>query len=154
VKPSEPLPLYHSWPLFDRERQLGVAGLFNGCESTLSRLVASAADGQALACKGIGLWECTLADSHLNWSAGVYDLFGLPRGSTVDREETVALYCEESRAAMERLRAYAIRHRRGFTINVEIRPSLTRRQWIRLSAAPLIEGGKVVRLHGVKQLLS
>jgi hypothetical protein len=54
---------------------------------------------------------------------------------------------------MERLRAYAIKHRRGFTLDAEIRPSLTGSRWMRLIAAPVCDGDRVVRLHGLKQIV-
>src|SRR3546814_1755603 len=93
-------------------------------------------------------WSSDVCSSDL-----VYDIFGLPRGACVSREETIALYCDESRVVMEALRAYAIKHRRGFTLDVEIRPSLTRRRWMRLIAAPICEGNHVVRLRGSKQAI-
>ena len=80
-------------------------------------------------------------------------IFGLPRGVQVSRDEAVALYCEESRAAMERLRAHAIKHRRGFTLDVEISPATGGRRWMRLIGAPVCEGGRAVRLHGLKLIV-
>src|SRR3546814_17561387 len=71
------------------------------------------AEGQEFARSGIGLWECDLADHSLTWSNEVYDIFGLPRGACVSREETLALYCDESRVVLETLGAYAIKHRSG-----------------------------------------
>ena len=97
--------------------------------------------------------ECDLGDDSLIWSGGVYDIFGLPRGAAVSRDEAVALYAEDSRARMERLRSYAIRHRRGFTIDAEIRPASGQVRWMRLIAAPVCEGERVVRLHGLKLIL-
>ena len=97
-----------------------------------------------------GCWECDLSDNSLVWSGGVYDLFGLPRGDQVKRETAVGFYGEESRAKMERLRAHAIRHQRGFTLDVQIRPAAGDTRWMRLIAAPAVVGGKVVRLHGLK----
>ena len=91
-----------------------------------------------------------MSDNSLIWSGGVYDLFGLPRGGRISRDFAVASYCEESRAKMERLRAYAIEHRRGFTVDVEIRPPARPNRWIRLVAAPVCAGGRAVRLHGLK----
>ena len=84
----------------------------------------------------------------------VYDLFGLPRGAALSRADVVAMYCEGSRAAMERLRAHAIAHRRGFTLDIEIGPALDRSRWIRLIAAPICEGDTVVGLHGLKTPIS
>jgi hypothetical protein len=54
---------------------------------------------------------------------------------------------------MERLRAYAIRHARGFTLDAEIQPVVGPRRWMRLIAAPEQVGGKVTRLHGIKLAL-
>lgn len=153
MKPKEPLPIYHSWPLFERERYI-VADHLPGCSISLfSAQSLSLAEGQELANHGVGLWHCDLADNSLTWSAGVYDIFGLPRDAAINREEAAALYCDESRDVMERLRAYAIKHRRGFTVDVEIRPSMTRRHWMRLVASPICDGNRVTHLHGVKQML-
>jgi PAS domain-containing protein len=54
---------------------------------------------------------------------------------------------------MERLRAYAIKHRRGFTLEAEIRPDRGTRRWIRLLGAPICDDGRVIRLHGLKQII-
>ncbi len=140
MNPTEPLPLHHSWPVLDRYQQFDL-GLVHDGEGP----AAAAADAR------IGHWSCELADQQLRWSAPVFDLFGLPRNATTTRDETIALYAERSRAAMERLRAYAIRHRRGFTLDVELRPATGGPRWMRLTAAPVCVGHRVVRLHGSKQ---
>ena len=101
----------------------------------------------------IGRWECDLKDTRLTWSDEVYDLFGLPRGVDLARAETVKHYCEGSRVAMERLRAYAIKHRRGFTLDAEIRRTDGTRRWMRLIAAPVCVDNKVVRLVGLKRAI-
>lgn len=148
MKPIEPLPLFHSWPIFDLDRRfdLGwlepVAAPGGDCVSLADRLLAQ---------RGIGRWQCDLGDERLSWSPEVHDMFGLPRAARLWRADAVALYCEESRAAMERLRAYAIKHCRGFTLDVEVRAGGMRRRWIRLVAAPVCEGDRVVRLHGLNQ---
>ena len=51
---------------------------------------------------------------------------------------------------MERLRADAIRYKRGFTLDAEIQPATGERRWMRLIAAPVCEGDRAVRLHGLK----
>jgi PAS domain-containing protein len=101
----------------------------------------------------IGCWECDLALNRLTWSDQVYDIFGLPRGDRVSRDEAVSLYCEHSRAVMEGLRAYAIRQKQGFVVDAEIRPGHGKRRWMRLIAVPECDNGVVVRLRGLKQIL-
>lgn len=149
---AEPLPLSHSWPLFEREERLGLRA--PGYDDLLRAGASlSAIDGEELARHGVGMWHCDLADNSLSWSAGVYDIFGLQRGARVDRQDVLPLYGEESRVTMEWLRAYAIKHKRGFTVDAEIRPALGRSRWMRLTTAPICEGRRVVGLHGIKQLV-
>lgn len=158
----EALPLSHSWPLFEQERHFALGDTF-ALDFAPGLTLSWIADNPDLTRMGIGWWTCDLADGDaLSWTSAVYDIFGLPRGAMLSRPETVALYTEESRAKMERLRAHAIRHKRGFTLDAEIRPAgggvtgggitggVNR---MRLIAAPVCEGGKVVRLHGVKRVL-
>ena len=151
MKPTEPLPLHHSWPLFERERRFALGHAFAWPES--APMLSVGPLPRELAAQGVGLWSCDLADNSLTWSAGVYDIFGLPRGARVRRDEAVALYAEESRAAMESLRAYAIKHRRGFTLDAELRPAQGGARWMRLVAVPVCDGRRVVGLHGVKKLI-
>lgn len=145
-----PLPLYHSWPLFEAAERLDVPLLRPFVLGAMPSPLAIASIDDVLAARGIGVWECDLADNRLLWSQGVYDLFGLPRDMAVDRDFTVSLYREGSRAVMEQLRSHAIRHRRGFTVDVEIRQPGGEERWMRLSALPVLEGRKVVRLCGLK----
>jgi PAS domain-containing protein len=106
---------------------------------------------QALGHKRAGWWECDLADNQLTWTAGVYDIFGLPHAAQITRQEALSLYCEESRAALERLRSYSIAQGQSFVLDAQIRPASGEPQrWMRLIGAPVLEGGRTVRLHGLK----
>ncbi|MDP1025701.1 hypothetical protein Q5H91_00605 [Sphingomonas sp. KR1UV-12] len=114
-------------------------------------LAPSSATIEKLAARGIGRWCCDLRDQRLEWSDPVYDLFALPRGSVVDRSDSLRCYADESRATMKRLRSYVIRHRRGFSIDVELRPANGASCWMRLLGAPVCVNGRVTRLGGLKQ---
>ncbi|MEG3168649.1 GGDEF domain-containing protein [Sphingomonas sp. LB3N6] len=114
---------------------------------------------RALALAGMGAWSCDLADSSLLWTAGIYDLFGLPADKRVDRRETVSMYAEESRETMERARAQAIADagtsgdaKRGrFSVDAEIVRTDGTRRWMRLTGNVVVEGGRARRLYGLKQ---
>jgi diguanylate cyclase (GGDEF)-like protein len=99
----------------------------------------------------IGVWQCDLATSELTWTDGVYDLFELPRSSPLRRLDTVALYEEESRREMERLRAHAIATRTGFSLDAQIRTVTGQRRWMRLTADVECEDGVPIRIFGSKQ---
>lgn len=154
MKPTYPLPVHHSWPLYERDRffelgQLHGIGAIDPIPDAAD-VAAHLADVRVR----VGEWECDLTDNNrLRWSDEVHDIFGIPRGAEVRRDEAVALYAERSRAAMEALRRHAIRHRRGFTIDVEICPAQAPRRWMRLIAAPVCEDDRVVRLQGLKFLV-
>ena len=148
VSAATPLQLTCSWPLIEAREHFDLGAL---CDDSGLLTGVSPERERALARAGVGLWECDLADDGLVWSAGVYALFGLPPGAALARAEIVQLYADESRGAMERLRAHAIRHRRGFTLDAEIRPVTGGTRWMRLIAAPVCARGRAVRLRGVKR---
>lgn len=148
--PTGPLPLHHSWPLYEEARQFELGWILS-CAA-----IDALEPGEigTLAPHHAGYWQCDLTDNSLAWTGGVYDIFGLARLAQVTRDEAAALYTEESRAAMERLRAYAIKHNRGFTLDAQVRAkAIGERRWMRLIAAPVCEGGRVVRLHGIKLII-
>lgn len=149
MKATDPIPLHHTWPVSERRRQFDLGCVLN---CSVIDLVKPAEVGQ-LGIHHAGCWECDLADDSLLWSGGVYDIFGLPRGAQITRAETIGLYSEDSRAVMERLRAYAIKHRRGFTLDVEIRAAIGDLRWMRLIAVPICEGDRTVRLQGLKLII-
>ncbi len=153
MKQTDPLPVHHSWPLYERDRFFELGQIHAGDTldpvPDITHIVGTARLGQMRP----GVWECDLRDNNrLSWSGEVYDIFGIPRDASVTREEAAARYCEGSRAAMEKLRAYAIKHRRGFTLDVEIQPTAAPRRWMRLIAAPVCVGDEVVKLQGLKFL--
>lgn len=99
----------------------------------------------------IGVWECDLATGTLTWTDGVYDLFELPRGSTLDRSRILGFYDEESRREMERLRARTIRDGGSFSLDIHVRTAKGNERWIRLTADVERENGRSVRIFGTKQ---
>jgi len=147
--PAESLVLANSWPVWERSRHFEFGHVLS---SVVTDVVEPDVVG-ALAPHHAGCWECDLLDNSLVWSGGIYDIFGLPRGTMVSREEVVALYCEESRAKMERLRSYSLKHRRGFTLDVEIRAAVGEHRWMRLIGIPVCAGARVTRLHGIKLVI-
>jgi hypothetical protein len=149
VTRADSLELRCTWPIFEKARHFELGSL-------LSCAVIHRIEPEHVGQLGIshaGCWECDLGDESLTWSGGVYDIFGLPRGAAISRDDAAALYSEESRAAMERLRSYAVRHRRGFTLDAEIRPAIGGRRTMRLIAYPVVEGGHTVRLQGLKMIV-
>ena len=106
---------------------------------------------RALSLAGTGVWECDLRDNALTWSPAVFDLFGIPHGSRLDRRDVVAMYEDESREEMERLRMDAIMHQRGFSLDARIVRADGRKGWMRLTAGVVSSAGKTSRLYGVKQ---
>lgn len=99
----------------------------------------------------IGIWVCTLPEQVLYWTNGVYDLFELPRGATLQRDATVAHYTPESREQMQAMRAKAIAERSGFNMDAEIITAKGNRRWMRLTGAVECENDTPRRIFGMKQ---
>jgi hypothetical protein len=136
-----------SWPLSEQSRHFELGHVLN---CAVADLIVPQQIG-ALATHHAGLWECNLADSSLIWSGGVYDLFGLERRGRITRDQALAHYSEDSRAKLERLRAHAIRHGFGFTIDVEIQSAAVGQfRRVRIVGVPMYDGTVPVRLHGLK----
>ena len=146
---AEPLEMKHCWPLFDQAQHFDLGCILN---SAITDAIEPLEVG-ALSIHHSGCWECDLKDNSLVWSGGVYDMFGIPRGASVTRQEAASLYCADSRALMERLRTYAIRYGRGFTLDAEICTIGGMHRQMRLVAAPVWENGRAVRLHGLKLII-
>jgi diguanylate cyclase (GGDEF)-like protein len=106
---------------------------------------------RAMALAGLGAWSCNLADERLSWTSGVYELFGLPPETAIDRRETLAMYIEESRATLERLRGAAIATRGSFTLDAQIRRADGAPRWMRVNGEVVCQADGTRLLHGMKQ---
>ena len=135
-----------SWPLCYQGNHFDLGHILNSAVVEAIDPVQIGAVGSQHA----GLWECDLSSGSLIWSGGVYDMFGLERGVPVSREVALAHYAEHSRAKLERLRAHAIKNRLGFTIDIEILAAVGAPRYLRIIGAPVYEGDRAVRLHGLK----
>ena len=96
-------------------------------------------------------WQCDLATEKLSWSTGVFDLFGIPKGSTIDRRSTLEFYVPESRRLLERLRTEALETCGSFTFEAQIRRVDGGLRWMRLNADVQKRNGRAVMLYGTKQ---
>lgn len=106
---------------------------------------------QATAKASMGVWQCHLAGNALTWSAGVYDIFGLTRGSALSRDRTVEQYADGSRDAMQEARALAIETGTEFQLDAEIFRADGQMRWMRLTASVQSVHGQALRLFGTKQ---
>lgn len=140
----------YSWPLLEQAARFELGHVLN---SAVIDAIAPLQIGE-LGPHHAGLWECDLSDESLIWSGGVYDIFGVERGSPMTRPDALACYSEDSRVKVERLRSHALQHRHGFTIDVEIRAAAVGKvRRVRVIGAPSPETGCPTRLRGLKLAL-
>jgi diguanylate cyclase (GGDEF)-like protein len=105
---------------------------------------------RAAALAGIGSWQCDLQAETINWTSEVYDLFALP-GGRVDRRETLAMYTEESRLALDLLRTRAISQCGRFSLDARIVRGDGVMRWIRIVGGTMSQNGRALYLYGTKQ---
>lgn len=106
---------------------------------------------RAMALAKVGAWSCNLSDNGLSWTSGVYDIFGLTHETAVDRRQTLDLYAEESRDAVERLRAEAIVRCGIFTLDAQVKRPDGEMRWMRINGEMVRPVGAAPILHGLKQ---
>lgn len=148
VNLSYPLPLTNSWPIYEAPLRLPLGHLI----SSISEPEGPPDIDVLFEKQGVGIWQCDLRqDDRLSWTAPVHALFGIGPDEPLTRSLAVSVYTPDSRRQMEELRAHAIRHKRGFTLDARIRRADGEHRWMRLCAMPMVEGRKVVRLVGTKQ---
>ena len=97
------------------------------------------------------MWECSLPDETLHWTDVVYDIFDLPRGSNLHRNQIVECYAENTAKELQRRRKRAIEDRSGFEMDAEIITVQGNRRWIRITATVESENDVPVRIFGMKQ---
>ena len=108
---------------------------------------------EQLTAEAAGYWHCTIADGdRLSWDERVYELFGLPAGTGVDRNMALSRYSKGSRLALDRLRSFSIRQQCGFIFDAVMMPEAGAR-WMRVLSVPIVSDGQVVALHGLKRAL-
>jgi diguanylate cyclase (GGDEF)-like protein len=98
-----------------------------------------------------GVWECRLSDETLEWTGGVYDLFGFRRGARLRRNDVTGCYTAASLAALDQARDRAIRTGGAFGLDAEIVTMRGLRRWVRLTGQVERRNGVAVRVFGLKQ---
>lgn len=99
----------------------------------------------------VGIWQCQLPFETLTWTSAVYDLFELPRGFRVTREEALGFYTSESRELLEVIRTRAIQDGTGFALDAEIMTALGKKRLMRVTAIVEYEIDRPIRIWGTKQ---
>jgi PAS domain-containing protein len=120
-------------------------------EAKETSLLAAGRTPQPLKAARIGVWQCDLPFETLTWTSAVYDIFELPRGFRVTREETLGFYTRESREMLEAVRAEAIRNGTGFSLDAEIVTALGKSRLMRITATVEYEIDRPIRIWGTKQ---
>ncbi|GAA2840167.1 diguanylate cyclase (GGDEF)-like protein [Aminobacter aminovorans] len=142
-----------------RQRDATIVGLearLDAQAALIREQAASLAHSQKIfdrssAAARIGVWQCNLADQALHWTDMVYDLFDLPRGSPLVREEIVKCYTAASAVELHAKRSKGIAERTGFGLDAEIVTAKGNHRWIRITASVECEDGVAVRIFGMKQ---
>jgi GGDEF domain-containing protein len=101
--------------------------------------------------KKSGIWKCDLPTEKLTWTAHTYDLFGLKPESEIRRRDIIDMYADGCRERVQVIRAYAIRTKKGFTVDVSIWTPAAEKKWLRVDGQLLMSHFKSPRLLGTKQ---
>lgn len=137
--------------IIERQRRLIAAQARTIGEHTANEELRRRLFDRASATARIGVWQCDLSDESLQWTDGVYDIFELPRGSPVTREQILPLYTEASRERLKLVRSRAIATCTDFMLDAEIITARGNRRWMRLTGTVESKDGVATRIFGMKQ---
>lgn len=106
---------------------------------------------QAERMTGIGSWRLSLADERLDWSEGLYGIYGLPPGSPPSLSRGLDAYPEEARGRVSAAIAWAIEHGEAFDFEEDFRPFSGGLRRVRCLGEVERVDGHAVALTGVLQ---
>ena len=96
----------------------------------------------------IGGWEVDLMSGEVSWTPEVSKIHDLDHDNTVTIKRGINYYVPESRKIIERALNDTIENAEPYDLELEIVSEKGRHKWVRTSARPKIENGKVVKIIG------
>ncbi|QIB32426.1 EAL domain-containing protein [Ancylobacter pratisalsi] len=99
----------------------------------------------------VGGWELDVASGRLNWSDGVYRIYGLAPGKETTAEIALSHFPPEARTQYVRKFEAALRHREPFEIELPFVNAQGHHRLVRKSCELEVDGDRVVRAFGILQ---
>jgi diguanylate cyclase (GGDEF)-like protein len=106
---------------------------------------------QAERMTGVGAWRMSLPDERLEWSEGVYHIYGLPVGESPQMQAALDPYPPEARGRVAAVLAEAIEHCSSFDFEEDFRPTSGELRRVRCIGECEEGDGGVLALVGVFQ---
>ena len=97
-----------------------------------------------------GGWEYTVSDGSFNWTEGVYDIYGVSREeyNTSDFLQNKAFYHPEDQDIINNAFQKLISEGVSYELELRFRSLDGKDKWVRTSAYPEYNDGKIVKAHG------
>lgn len=106
---------------------------------------------QAERLTSIGNWRLDVATGHVNWSEGVYDIYGIPFGGSQQLEDALAYYSAKDRKRLEAALDTAIHTGTPFDLELDLAPAKGQVKRVRAIGEPELVDGHITGLIGVLQ---
>jgi diguanylate cyclase (GGDEF)-like protein len=102
-------------------------------------------------CADVGVWEWELVTDRMSWNDGVYEMFGLPPGTPLQRSAMLQMFHDDCRIRLETLWAHIIGQGGSFTLEARIWAEGRGLRWLRINAGVMLANGLPTRLVGSMQ---
>jgi len=99
----------------------------------------------------VGGWGFDVATGEGNWTEEVARIHDLDPGAPISASKGLSYYTAESRPRIERAIKEAIELARPYDLELELVSAKGVRKWVRTQGQPVVERGRVVRVHGAFQ---
>ncbi|MDR3368268.1 PAS domain-containing protein [Rhodoferax sp.] len=127
---------------------------FNGLAKRLEETVAHLSESETLLnttqrLSKVGGWEVDIKSGKAFWTDELYRLHEIPKGSDIDhRKESFACYSPEDRQTLNEAFTRACELGEPYDLELPFTTYTGKPLWVRTTAQPVYEDGKVVRLVG------
>lgn len=99
----------------------------------------------------IGGWSLDPRTGLGSWTAEAARIHDLPEDSQINFEDGINYYVQSSRPIISEAVRNLVENAEPYDLELEIRTATGRSKWIRTMGLPIIEDGKVTKIHGVIQ---
>ncbi len=106
---------------------------------------------QAERLTSLGNWRLDVATGHVNWSEGVYDIYGIPLGGSQQLEDALAYYSAKDRKRLEAALDMAIRTGTPFDLELDLLAATGAVKRVRAIGEPELVDGRITGVIGVLQ---
>ena len=98
-----------------------------------------------------GGWEYEVDSGNMIWTDEVFSVYNIPDKKVPDLNTALSYYINDSRIILQEAFKNAIENKIGYDLILRFLDGSGKKKWVRATASPVLERGRVVKLRGIFQ---